>query len=435
MAFSIKPYLPRSLFGRAALILIAPVIVLQLIVSVVFIQRHYERVTDQLTGAVALEIAVLLREIERGDSQGSALTLAYQLQIVVFAGGQNIPKADLRSVWDLAGRRLITTLRENLPNVIAVDLQSSDSNVAIYLRSAKGPLRLDIQRGRFLATNPHQLLVLMMFTGLLMTLIAFGFLRNQLTPITRLAAAAAAFGKGENLPYSPRGATEVRAAGQAFLAMRARIERHIESRTLMLSGISHDLRSPLTRMKLGIALLPEDEDTTALLKDIKDMENLVDEFLSFVRGDAMEEAVLSDPADILRDAAANGLRAGCVVKILRLDTCAPVRLRPMAIMRALDNLIANAVRYGTHAEVSLLVSGESVRFVIEDDGPGIPDPDRAQAAEPFARLDAARSPNSGGGAGLGLAIATDIARSHGGALTLSDSARLGGLRAELRIAR
>jgi two-component system osmolarity sensor histidine kinase EnvZ len=165
------------------------------------------------------------------------------------------------------------------------------------------------------------------------------------------------------------------------------------------------------------------------------MERLVDEFLSFVRGDAMEEAVMTDPADLLHSAAADGVRAGRAVTILRLDPSPPVYLRPLAITRALDNLIGNAVRYGSRAEISLHVTAESVRFVVDDDGPGIPMSDRAQAAEPFARLDAARNPNQGGGVGLGLAIATDIARSHGGALTLSVAPELGGLRAELRIAR
>ena len=249
------------------------------------------------------------------------------------------------------------------------------------------------------------------------------------------AAAATAFGRGEHLPYVTRGATEVRAAGQAFLAMRARIERQIESRTLMLSGVSHDLRSPLTRLKLGLTLLPQDDDTAALLGDISDMERLLEEFLAFARGDAMEDSVLCDPAEVLHTLIANALRSGHSIKIATLQTCAPVSMRPFAVTRALENLVGNAQRFGKHVEVSLTVTPESLRYVIEDDGPGIPETDRAQAIEPFQRLDAARNPNQGGGVGLGLAIATDIARSHGGDVTLSQSQRLGGLQAEFRIAR
>jgi two-component system osmolarity sensor histidine kinase EnvZ len=239
------------------------------------------------------------------------------------------------------------------------------------------------------------------------------------------------------VPYTPRGATEVRAAGQAFLAMRARIERHIESRTLMLSGVSHDLRSPLTRLKLGLALLPEDDDTRALLADIADMERLLDEFLAFARGDAVEENVLADPSEVLRRVVAQRVRiAGAGgVKIGHVDGSTASMMRPDAVARALDNLIGNAQRYGSQVEVSLQVFPETLRFIIEDNGPGIPADLRMQAAEPFSRLDAARNPNQGGGVGLGLAIATDIARSHGGELILGISAGLGGLRAELRIAR
>ncbi len=434
MAFTLKPYLPRSLFGRAALILIAPVVVLQLIVSVVFIQRHYERVTVQMTNAALRDITVVLRRVNNSDLETASISADLQIGVSP-AKPAAIPETDLRNWFDLSAGMVIRTLHQNLAGLIAVDLKSSERKVTIYVQGDAGPLKVQIMRDRFSAANPHQLLVLMVIAGILMTLIAFVFLRNQLTPITRLAAAAAAFGKGENLPYTPRGATEVREAGHAFLAMRARIERQMESRTLMLSGISHDLRSPMTRLKLGLALLPENEDIDALLHDIKDMERLVDEFLSFVRGDAMEEAVMTDPADLLRTAAADSVRAGRAVKILRMDDCPPIALRPMAIMRALDNLISNAVRYGTRAEISLHMTPESVRFVIDDDGPGIASVDRAQAVEPFARLDAARNPNQGGGVGLGLAIATDIARSHGGALTLSVAPELGGLRAELRIAR
>jgi two-component system, OmpR family, osmolarity sensor histidine kinase EnvZ len=444
MAFSLKPFLPKSLFGRAALILVVPVIVVQFLVSIGFIQRHYQRVTEQLTSAVVREMTVLLAPSAQ-QSTDDVYRLAGGLDITFQpVAARDVPSADSSQYFDLAGRYIIETLRRDLRGVAAIDLRSDIRMVTIYVQAGAagpfdGPLRFDISRGRFAASNPHQLLVLMAFSGIVMTVIAYLFLRNQLTPITRLAAIAAAFGRGQNIAYSPRGATEVRAAGLAFLAMRARIERQIETRTLMLSGVSHDLRSPLTRLKLGLALLPETEDTAALQSDIADMERLLDEFLAFARGDALEDAVLADPAQILHQvadkAARLGGQGGITITITRIDPCLPVLLRPDAVGRALENLVGNARRYGTQIHLSLRTTPKLVQFVVEDNGPGIPADRRLRATEPFARLDAARNPNQGGGVGLGLAIAADVARSHGGELLLEDSTTLGGLRAELRIAR
>jgi two-component system osmolarity sensor histidine kinase EnvZ len=298
-----------------------------------------------------------------------------------------------------------------------------------------GTLQLTVDRRRLSASNPHQLLVLMLVTSALMTVIAFLFLSNQLRPIKQMADAADAFGKGQAIPFRPRGATEVRAAGLAFLDMRARIERQIEQRTLLLSGISHDLRTPLTRLKLGLSLMPDDEDTRALQGDVVDMERLVDEFLSFVRGDATEESVTVDPVALIRRVIENAERAGQQVSLVAVDGQGTVTLRAQAVARAVENLIGNAVRHGTRAEVSVTLTDRSLRITVEDDGPGIPADRRDEAMTAFARLDVARDPNRGGGVGLGLTIAADIARSHGGSLRLGDSARLGGLRADLTLMR
>jgi two-component system osmolarity sensor histidine kinase EnvZ len=283
------------------------------------------------------------------------------------------------------------------------------------------------------ATNPHQLLVLMVFTSFLMTVVAFIFLRNQLRPITQLAAAAEDFGKGRTVPYRPRGALEVRAAGAAFLDMRARIERQIEQRTLMLSGVSHDLRTPLTRLRLGLSLMPEDPEVAALQDDVRQMERMVDEFLAFVRGDAMEGSEATDAVALV-----GGIveKVGSGVRLAGVEGKAkPVEMRPQAVSRAVENLISNAMRYGRTVEARLEFLERTLRITVEDDGPGIPEGQREEALRPFTRLDTARDPNLGGGVGLGLSIASDIALSHGGSLRLSQSARLGGLRADLEIAR
>ena len=203
----------------------------------------------------------------------------------------------------------------------------------------------------------------------------------------------------------------------------------------MLSGVSHDLRTPLTRLKLGLSFLPEDAEVAGLKHDVEDMERLVDEFLAFARGDALEDSAMVDPVQLVAGVVDKARRGGQDVSLRECSGQGHVRLRPMAVARALDNLIGNAVRYGTKAEVSVALGERSVRLTVEDDGPGIPKERREEALLPFTRLDAARDPNRGGGVGLGLSIAADIARTHGGSLRLSDSARLGGLKAELVLAR
>lgn len=437
----LKPFLPRSLFGRAALILVLPVVVVQLIVSIAFIQRHFDGVTRQMTGGVSIEIRYIRARVDAVADLAQAQAVAYDLTRGLDLGlkfplnAAEVPQTDTRAWFDYAGRAVTLTLHDRLSGVRAVDLTSNPLAVQVYLDTNKGPIRFEIKRSRISASNPHQLLVWMVFTSALMTFIAYIFLRNQLSPITRLARASEAFGKGQTIPYNPRGATEVRAAGNAFLNMRARIERQIESRTQMLSGVSHDLRTPLTRLKLGLSFLPEDEDTRALQQDVADMERLVDEFLSFARGDAMEEAEPTDPTALLRHVVDNARRMGQPVTLGESDALDVAKLRPQAITRALENLIGNAVRHAKHVEVSLQVSDRALRFIVEDDGPGIAKDRRDEALEPFKRLDPARNPNKGGGVGLGLSIASDIARSHGGALRLADSERMGGLRAEITVAR
>ncbi len=441
MPLRLKPLLPRSLFGRAALILVVPVIAVQLAVSVVFIQRHFEDVTQQMTNGVIVEVQSVLATVTASDSlaqaqlgAGDAAT-ALQMQIALPVAAADVPATDRLPGLDWSGRAVIATVRAGLPGLLAVDLASNNRLVQLYLTTPQGPAQITILRNRMSPTNSHQLLVWMVFTAALMTFIAYIFLRNQLTPITRLARAAEAFGKGQTVAYRPRGATEVRAAGNAFLDMRARIERQIESRTLMLSGVSHDLRTPLTRLKLGLSFLPEDDETEALKRDVADMERLVDEFLAFVRGDAMENAEPVDPRALVRLAVENAARAGQAVVLGAIEGPEVMRLRPQAVMRALENLIGNAVRFGTQVVVSMTMTDRVVRLIVEDDGPGIPRDQRDEAMVPFKRLDAARDPNKGGGVGLGLSIAADIARSHGGMLRLGESETMGGLRAELTLAR
>ena len=427
----LKRYMPRGLYGRAALILILPIVVVQLLVSISFVQRHYEGVTRQMTEGLAAELN-LVAAMAGEDGPEAAKGIGAALGMSV-APAREVPTANARRALDLSGRQVIRVLGEKAPEVVAVDLLSDPRRVTVWMETTAGPLEVGFSRRRVSASNPHQLIVLIAFLSAVMVLVAYVYLRNQLRPITRMAEAASAYGKGRVLPFRPSGATEVRIAGQAFLDMRARIERHVSQRTLMLSGVSHDLRTPLTRMKLALSLM-EGEDADVLRRDVAEMERLLDAFLDFARGDQSDGATEEvDPAELVRAVLADAERAGLAVSTGPLEEGPSVPLRSMALRRALDNLIGNALRYGTRARVSLMRRPGRVVFVVEDDGPGIPPDQRDEAVRPFTRLDPARNQDRGSGVGLGLSIVADIARGHGGALRLDDSADLGGLRAELEI--
>ena len=434
----LKRFTPRTLYGRAAMILLVPVVTIQLVVSVVFIQRHYEGITRQMTETLGLELSYLVAQVNAAPDRAAAEARIAAL-LAPLALEARLPVApetgDSRRIYDFSGREVAATLRDTVPGVSAVDLVSEPRTVRIVVVTAQGPMAVEVQRRRVSASNPHQLLVLMVFASALMTVVSYLFLRNQLRPIKRLAEAADAFGKGRVLPYKPSGATEMRLAGTAFLDMRARIERQIDQRTLMLSGVSHDLRTPLTRLKLGLSMLDDEAEAEALGRDVADMERLIDAFLAFARGDALEDPEAVDPVGLVRRLVEDAERGGGAVTLGAVEGRGPVLLRPAAVRRAVDNLIGNALRYGGRAKVSLKVTERTVKITVEDDGPGIPAGSRDEAMRPFTRLDAARNQNRGPGVGLGLSIARDIARRHGGVLRLGESESLGGLKAELVLAR
>lgn len=433
----LKRFMPRGLYGRAAMILIVPIVTLQLVVSIAFLQRHFEDVTGQLTYGLGVELQLLRDELAEGglaEAAGVAESLGIELAegaIPDWVGDEIVR----RRWYDLSGRVVVDVLLLMVPEISWIDLAEDDKQVQLGLTVAGESVEMTLTRRRVSASNPHQLLVLMIFTGILMTTVAFLFLRNQVRPIRRLARAAEAFGKGRVLDYSPRGALEVRAAGRAFLDMRARIERQIEQRTMMLSGVSHDLRTPLTRMKLGLTMLEQGAETDALIRDVEEMEALLTAFLDFARSDALDDPEEVDVLALARQVAEDAGRMGGRVELVLPGAVPLSALRPGAVRRALSNLLTNALRYGSRARLSLTVMDRALRFTVEDDGPGIAPGDRDRAVRPFARLDEARNQNRGGGVGLGLAIANDVARSHGGNLRLSDSADLGGLRVDLVLAR
>ncbi len=425
----LKHYFPRGIYARAALILLLPVVVVQIVVLVVFVQRHFEDVTQQMSDTVIRELQLLLAaDPERIKEIAGPLEM-----LVVQREATALTDPDSRLWYDFSGLVIIDRLSAALPQIAVFDLYDDDV-VRLVVDDPRGPFDITFDRRRISASNPHQLLVNMLFFSVLITAIAFIYLRNQLRPIKRLADAAEAFGRGRHLPYTPAGATEVRSAGTAFVDMRNRIERQIETRTLMLSGVSHDLRTPLTRMRLALSML-EDQDRLLLEQDVTEMQRMIDAFLSFAAGDNEGAPEQVKPEALARELVKDAQRVGQPVTFHKIEGTGTVILRPLAMRRALDNLISNAVRYGAKAEVSVAVTNKSVRFRVEDDGPGIPEAQRADAQRPFVRLDRARNQDKGSGVGLGLAIATDIARAHGGVLRLGHCDRLGGLRADIVIAR
>lgn len=423
----LKPYLPRSLYGRAVLILLLPVVTLLLVVSVVFIQRHFAGVTQQMTQSVAREIRLV-----RAAGPQSEAARVLDIEMRSLPQGE-MPEADARLWYDFSGIVVIREFRAAFADLQSLHL-ADDDVVRLFFRDGGQGLEMVFDRRRVSARQPHQLLVNMVLFGALMTAISYLYLRNQLRPITRLAQVAEAFGRGRNLPYRPAGAIEVRAAGTAFVEMRARIERQIEQRTLMLSGVSHDLRTPLTRLRLGLAMLDEAE-AAPMLRDVADMERLVDGFLDFARGAQEGEALPTDPIALVRQVVEDMQRARMAVTLVSAEGGGTVVLRPQGIRRAVENLLTNAVRYGTRAEVSVSLGEAALRIRVEDDGPGIPPESREEATRPFTRLEPARNQNRVTGVGLGLSIVADVARAHGGTLRLGQSARLGGLCADIVIAR
>jgi len=425
--------MPKRLYWRAAFILLFPVIFLQLIVSVVIIKRHFEGVTEQMTGTVASQIKLIATKVEAAEIDAAIeLSEALNMKLLAVESDKSIGLNSKR-FYDVSG---IVVIRElyKLKWVQNVDLLDDDY-VTVTLRLADMIFQLQFDRARVSASNPHQLIVNMVVFGAFFTLIAFMYLRNQLRPITRLAVAAEAFGRGQTVPYTASGAIEVKAAGNAFLEMRNRIERHIEQRTMILSGVSHDLRTPLTRLKLGISLLDSD-DKEPLERDLEEMRLMLDEFLTFAKAQDNEQSnfellTVSSIIDSLKD---DYQRSNAKLQVANNITTGSYLMRPPLIRRALDNIIGNALRYGTLANLKVTIDNEYINFIVEDDGPGIPAEMRPEALKPFSRLDPARNQDKGMGVGLGLPIASDIAQAHGGSLRLLKSDKYGGLRAEFKIA-
>lgn len=436
---SVKTFLPRSFYGRAVLIVVVPILLLQIVLTVVFVQRHYERVTQQMTGSMLDVVLVEFARIEAlsaGDvkqAEAGNLADAVDFDITLFA---QVPESvnDGVAWYDLAGREILNVLRDAVPGYQGAILRTDPDRAVFWALTRHGPVQASIPRNRLAPTNPHQLLVLVFVASLILVLIALQYLRLQIRPIRRLGEAAEAYGRGQSVQLRATGAREIRAAALAFIDMRNRIERQNAQRKLMLSGLGHDMRTPLTRMRLMLSMADPSDDRAALETEIADLEKLLDGFVDYAKREEPAGLERVDPVQVVSDLVARYRNAGRSVSLDLGDNLpAGLWLRKGQLDRALDNLLANALDYGTRADVCVYARDQVLTMVIEDDGPGIAPQDRERACEPFVRLDMSRNQNAGVHVGLGLAIVQDIARAHAGQLVLAHGQALGGLRVLLTL--
>ncbi|HKB96703.1 MAG TPA: ATP-binding protein [Rhizomicrobium sp.] len=433
--FSLKRFLPRGLFGRSLIIIVAPIVLLQAIIAYVFFERDVDTTTRRLARDVAADMAMLvaLEDSHQGTQRENLRALAArQLDYRIrFVPGNVTPlRGPPSSTIDVA-------LDDILEQRIGADRDFRTARIGddfeIRVEVQDGVLAVLVPRDRVTVSKPDLFILWMVGSSLLLMGIAILFLRNQVRPIERLALAADSFGKGRAVPdFKPYGATEVRRAAQAFITMRERIERHVAQRTEMLAGVSHDLKTPLTRLKLTLAMMPDDADASSMLHDIAEMEHMLDEYLAFARGEGGEDARVTDLSALVRETVTAAERAhqGAQIAVNAPDHV-PVSAKRAGLRRVLANLIDNGLKHGSRVAVTLSRDDRLVEIAVEDDGPGIPELRREEAFRPFHRLDEGRNLQSGG-SGLGLAIARDIARAHGGEIVLDQSA-MGGLKATVRL--
>lgn len=432
----INRVLPRSLFGRSLMIIVTPLILLQVVSTWVFYDSHWDTVTRRLAQSVAGDIAAVIEmmQVDRSPAHYARVFEVAQNKMqlrIVFRPDARLPGSPILIRHNLVDEKLSAALTSFVGRKFLIDTRSLEKEVEVQVQLDDGVLHVELPRRRLFSSTTYVFILWMVGTSLILFAVATVFMRKQVRPIRRLADAAEAFGKGRDVPdFRPEGATEVKQAAGAFVVMRDRIKRQITQRTEMLAGVSHDLRTPLTRMKLELALLGDSPDSEGLKADVAEMERMLNGYLAFARGEGTEQTVETDLTALIEDVVGNARREGGGVE-LAAEPHMVVPLRPDAFRRCLSNLIANAQRYAQRVAIAAGRRGSAIVITVDDDGPGIPPGRREDVFRPFFRLDPSRNPATGG-TGLGLTIARDVARSHGGDLTLEESP-LGGLRARLRL--
>ena len=438
-----RTVIPRSLFWRSLLIVVVPLLILQILLTYVFYNRHWDTVTRWLAFGVASEVALLAEMLEDAPNDAVRQELIErarrnaELNITLIPGGRledAVEAAGIKTDVGHIDNKILEAFDERLGYPFAVDLETQDPDqITIYVQIKPGLLQVDAARKRVTSTTIWLLLTWMVGSSVVLSAISIFFLRLQIRPIRQLAKAADSFGKGRDVGnFRPRGALEIRQAAHAFNLMRHRILRHISQRTEMLAAVSHDLRTPLTRMQLELELLGDDDNPvmTGLRQDVGEMSKLVEEYLGFARGEGRESAEPTDLRPVLESMRQRAERSGIELEI-EMERPITLPLRPTAFHRCLGNLVDNACRYARWIGISVKQKDEMVEIAIDDDGPGIPEGLREKVLEPFVRLDEQPAGDTGG-TGLGLTIARDVVLSHGGELRL-DQSRRGGLRAVLRM--
>ena len=431
----VKRLLPQTMFGRSLLLIVMPLVLLQIIATWAFYARHWETVSRRLSADTAGDIGMVIDtmrytdtplELARFLENASGLTgIAFSI-----APGKTLPPRNPAGD-SLLEEQLRLAMNERVDRPYRLDALSDPQNVHIQVQLADGLLAADVPRNRVYTSTTYIFMFWMIGSSLVLLAVAVLFLRNQVKSLRRLAVAAEGFGKGRPVAFSKlEGALEVRQAAAAFMQMRDRIQRQIRQRTEILAGVSHDLRTPLTRMKLALELMGDDAAALGLKSDVAEMERLVNLYLDFARGEGTENPAETDIAMLIEDLAVAARRDGTLLTV-DLPRELVVAVRPNALRRCLANLIANARRYGRQVWLSAAAVEGGVDILIDDDGPGIPMAERERVFQPFVRLDASRNPSTGG-VGLGLTIARDVARSHGGEVRLETSPH-GGLRARVHL--
>jgi len=433
--FSLRGVMPKGLYARALLIIIVPMVILQSVVAFVFMERHWNTVTQRLSNAVIQDIAALI-DIYTTFPQAEQAQIRRLAQdnlglAVDFLPITEMPPPGPKPFFSLLDQSLSEGISRRIRRPFWIDTVGRSALVEIRIRLDNAVMRVFARRNAAYASNSHIFLLWMVGTSVVLLTVAIAFLRNQIRPILRLADAAESFGKGREVPnFRPRGAREVRRAAAAFIEMKTRIERTIEQRTAMLAGVSHDLRTILTRFKLELALIGDSPEIDAMRKDVDEMARMLEAYLAFARGDSGEQSAPTDMAALLEELRSDAERNGHQASVA-FHGQPVVTVRPAALKRCLANLVSNAARHGRSIAIIGRRDHRWLTVTVDDDGPGIPAHLREEVFKPFLRLDDARNQDEGG-TGLGLAIARDIARSHGGDIALTDSP-MGGLRATVRV--
>jgi two-component system, OmpR family, osmolarity sensor histidine kinase EnvZ len=431
--------LPKGLYTRALIIIIAPIVLLQSVLVFVFMERHYEYVTRRLALATVQDISMLIGLHEtypRPENYQILTDLARErLNLVVqFEPGAQLPPALPKPFFRFLDRTLSKVIRTKIDKPFWIDTVGDSDHVELRVQLDGAVLKVLARRSQTYASNTHIFLMWMVTTSLILLTVAILFLRNQIRPILALAKAAESFGRGQPAPpdFKVRGAREVRQAALAFIEMRDRIERHVEQRTTMLAGVSHDLRTVLTRFRLQLAMMDRSPENDALVADVDEMQQMLEDYLAFAKGGSNERPETGDVAVILEDIqTALAAASGRTIKLFVNERPLPAMIRRNAFKRAITNLVSNATRFGKRIAITAKKSRRNLLITVEDDGPGVPAEARETVFRPFHSLDNARNQNVKS-TGLGLAIARDIIRAHGGEIHLGES-QMGGLKATIRM--